>query len=154
MLIRNALETDIPALAELYGKMYDTLGDCGFPYALDTETLADVLKTLCKSRLCCLLTAEEEGKAVGFISAALLRLDRKLKNEDSAPVGIVNDVFVLPELRGRGVAAALCDAAEDWMRENGAKTVRAEVVSGNRGALGFWKKRGCTDLYTVVSRGL
>ena len=154
MLIRNALESDVPVIGELYEKMYDTLRDCGFPYALDAEALADVLKTLCKSRLCCLLAAEDESRIVGFISAALLRLDRKLKNEDSAPVGIINDVFVLPELRGRGIASALCDAAEDWMRESGAKTVRAEVVSGNTGAFGFWKKRGCSDLYTVVSRGL
>lgn len=154
MVIRKAEERDIPEIVRLHGEMYETLARCGFPYALDDEALLEVIATLQRSRLCCLMVAEEEGRVVGFISAALTRLDRKLKNEDKSPVGIINDVYTVPEVRGRGTAAALCAAAEDWMRENGVLRCRAEIVSGNENAFAFWKKLGYTDMYTVVSKEL
>ncbi|MGW0712416.1 GNAT family N-acetyltransferase [Streptomyces sp. NPDC002643] len=51
-------------------------------------------------------------------------------------------VFVRPELRGRGLAEALIEAAVEWAWRRGAERVRLMVHEGNPRAQGFYRKVG------------
>ena len=56
--------------------------------------------------------------------------------------GWVYYVATAPEARGRGVAAALMTAAEDWLRDRGCPKIELMVRDTNTAALGFYHRLG------------
>lgn len=71
---------------------------------------------------------------------------------DAADTGIVNlfQMWVAPEARGRGVAAALVDEAVAWARSTGARLVRLGVVSDNHAARQLYLRKGFGKVGTPV----
>jgi GNAT superfamily N-acetyltransferase len=63
---------------------------------------------------------------------------------DAEDAGIVNlfQMWVAPEARGRGVAAALVDEAVAWARAIEARSVRLGVVCGNEAAIQLYLRKG------------
>jgi ribosomal protein S18 acetylase RimI-like enzyme len=63
---------------------------------------------------------------------------------DAEDAGIVNlfQMWVAPEARGRGVAAALLDEAVAWARSIGARLVQLGVVCDNRAAVQLYTRAG------------
>ena len=55
-------------------------------------------------------------------------------------------VWVAPEARGQGVAAALLDAALDWARGRGARAMQLGVVCGNDAARRLYERAGFRDI--------
>ncbi|MGJ9416843.1 GNAT family N-acetyltransferase [Massilia sp. CMS3.1] len=51
-------------------------------------------------------------------------------------------MWVAPEARGKGVAAALLDAALDWARARGARAMALGVVCGNDAARRLYERAG------------
>ncbi|MEG1633449.1 MAG: GNAT family N-acetyltransferase [Oscillospiraceae bacterium] len=147
--IRPAAEGDIDALLALYGSLYDTLRGFGLPFELSPHELRQILAVMVKSKLCRLLIAEENGETLGFISAAVTRMDRKLRFEGGNLIGTVNDICVSPACRGTGLAARLLSEAEDWFRASGAAVAECDILCGNLPAQGFWRKQGYTELALV-----
>jgi aminoglycoside 6'-N-acetyltransferase I len=52
---------------------------------------------------------------------------------DSSPVAYLEGWYVDPDLRGRGVGAALVQAAEDWARAHGYVELASDAELGNVG---------------------
>ena len=63
---------------------------------------------------------------------------------DAEDAGIVNlfQMWVAPEARGRGVAAALVDEAVAWARSIQARLVRLGVVCSNQAAIQLYTRKG------------
>ncbi|MFC5552000.1 GNAT family N-acetyltransferase [Massilia aerilata] len=63
---------------------------------------------------------------------------------DAADAGIVNlfQMWVAPEARGRGVAAALVDEAVAWAGSIGARLVQLGVVTDNQAAIQLYLRKG------------
>ena len=63
---------------------------------------------------------------------------------DASDAGRVNlfQVWVAPECRGHGVAAALLDAAIAWARSRNARTMQLGVVCGNDAARRLYERAG------------
>jgi ribosomal protein S18 acetylase RimI-like enzyme len=82
----------------------------------------------------CPLVAEADDTMLGLLWA-------KCDTEDA---GIVNlfQMWVAPEARGRGVAAALVDEAVAWARSIQARLVRLGVVSSNQAAIQLYMRKG------------
>jgi L-amino acid N-acyltransferase YncA len=154
MVIRKAQETDCGALLELYRDLYGTLNGLGLPFDLQPEELAGILPVMLKAKLCCIGVAEEEGRILGFVSAGINRMDRKLQYTDQVLLGIINDIYVSPALRGKGVSAELLGFAEEWLRQNEVKLVECCVIMENRPSDAFFKKNGYRDLSRVLYKTL
>lgn len=94
----------------------------------------------------CPLVAESAGPD-GAIADMLGLLWAKCDAEDA---GIVNlfQMWVAPEARGRGVAAALVDEAVAWARSIRAHTVRLGVVCSNQAAIRLYLRKGFRDVGT------
>jgi ribosomal protein S18 acetylase RimI-like enzyme len=84
----------------------------------------------------CPLVAETEadGAMLGLVWAKC----------DAEDAGIVNlfQMWVAPEMRGRGAASALLDEAVAWARSIGARLVRLGVVVDNQAALQLYIRKG------------
>ncbi len=80
--------------------------------------------------------------------------------DPAQPVGYVEGWFVLPELRGRGIGAALMRAAEDWARTHGAREIASDALIDNEpsqlahAALGFEVVDRCVHLRKSSSNPL
>ena len=80
------------------------------------------------------LVAELAGTAVGLAWA-------KVDAQEASRVNLFQ-VWVAPEARGHGAAAALLGAALEWARDRGARTMQLGVVCGNDAARRLYERAG------------
>ena len=89
-----------------------------------------------------LLSAWLEGRRVGgavvaFRTPAMFMLDGR------SDLALLWDLRVAPEVRRRGVGAALFAATESWARARGCRQLKIETQSINVPACRFYASRGC-----------
>ena len=65
-----------------------------------------------------------------------------------------SDLGVRGEHRRRGVATALLEAAQSWVRDRGVSRIEIQVAHGNREGQAFWRARGFGDLMDVLHKRL
>lgn len=101
---------------------------------LPDETWAARVAKSAVSGIDCALVAQQDGLLVGLLWA----------KEDAQEAGRVNlfQMWVAPECRGQGVAAALLDAALGWIRERGTRVVHLGVNDANGGAVRLYERAG------------
>lgn len=136
MIIRQlAAADDLSQAADLLFRFFAEEG-----FDADRERIAANARTMAALETCCLLVAEEQGRAVGV---ATVSLEFGIEYGWWAEMG---DLYVVPERRGQGISRALVSAAEAFLRERGAAgyqvtvTPHAETHHGLRrfyAALGF-----------------
>ena len=102
---------------------------------------ASFLRSQLKDDEVVVLVAEDAagGGGVGYVYAALEPLSWK-ELRDAA--GFIHDVVVAPEARRRGIAAALLEAATDWLREQGAPRVLLWTAEPNAEAQRVFERLG------------
>jgi len=86
----------------------------------------------------CVLIAEVEGTPSGLVWA-------KVDATDPVSVNLFQ-MWVTPEARGRGVGNALLQAALDWARQYGARSVKLGVTCGDTAALRLYQRAGFVAL--------
>jgi len=64
--------------------------------------------------------------------------------------GLVTDLFVKPEYRGRGVGERALAIVDEYCRSVGIATVELQVVEDNREAQAFYRKIGFKNLKRIV----
>jgi GNAT superfamily N-acetyltransferase len=66
---------------------------------------------------------------------------------DADDAGIVNlfQMWVAPEARGHGIAAALLDDSVAWARSIGARLVKLGVVCSNQAAIQLYRRKGFSN---------
>ena len=122
MLIRRARKEDYAAFAAIEAACpgFPAWGEKGF--AAEEGNRNSVT-----------LAAEFDGAAVGFINFWVLR-----------PQVQLNTLAVKPELRRRGVAAALVGKLCEYARKSLCTDIDLEVNEHNAGAIAFYQKLGFT----------
>lgn len=83
------------------------------------------------------LLAELEGKAVAFT-----QLFPSFSSVRAGRSWILNDLYVHPDARRRGIARALLQAAADFARADGAIRLELETDPGNRSAQALYRHMG------------
>jgi len=89
-----------------------------------------------------------DGAPIGY---AVARLDA-LRNGKA--LGVVEDIFVLPEGRAVAVGEALIDQVVAWCRDHGCMGIDALVLPGNRDTKNFFETFGFTARALVVHHRL
>ena len=92
--------------------------------------------------------AEADGAPVGLLTAHLYA---PAPTFQPAVMVYVDDLYLAPGARGRGVAGRLMDEARAWAYANRATEIRAGVLAVNRAARAFWEKQGAAAFSVVVS---
>lgn len=86
-----------------------------------------------------LLALDADGGGLGFT-----HLFPSFTSVGTARLFVLNDLFVAPAARGRGVGAALLGAAEAHAREAGAVRLVLQTATDNRPAQRLYERRGWT----------
>ena len=138
IFIRSATEKDVPVIFALIKELaeYEKLAD-------QIKTTEDELrKTLFgKDRFVEILLAEYDNKIVG---QALF-----LKNFSTflgKPGIYLEDLYVKPDLRGKGIGKALLDKIISIAKERNYGRVEWSVLDWNESAIDFYKKMGAEIL--------
>ncbi len=146
--IRSASAADIEPLLAMTARMYRK----DFLYTFDPGAARPVLETQLASKLCLTLVAEGESGLAGFISVMLKKPDRRFTMDGR--LGRVSDIYVEPPMRGQGVAGALLEAAETWMRENGVSLCECDVMRDNERGNAFWREKGYGEMAILRGKSL
>jgi GNAT superfamily N-acetyltransferase len=135
--IRRAEATDADValaapLFDAYRRFYDRPSDL----ALAREFLADRLWAE-DSVVFLAFEAVGAAEAVGFA-----QLYPSWSSVAARPIWILNDLFVAPAARGRGVGHALLERCRQLAVETGAQRLMLETLAGNTGAQRLYESLG------------
>ena len=134
MVVRPAEREDRPQLLELI-KGYFAFYQTPFPAGSKVEELLDLLQR--DPGLGVQLVAEEGGRLQGFASLYAcidtLVADRIL---------VMNDLFVDPSSRNRGIGAVLFEASLAYATENGYARLDWVTAADNQDAQRFYDRHG------------
>lgn len=138
-LVERAGEGDVPLLVDLMGRFY-----AESHHALDRRRAGESFGRLLRSEsLGRAWIARREAEAVGYVVLTL-----RHSMEHGALAGFIDDLFVLPGARRKGVGSALLRTLFDACRQLEVSAVQVEVGSGNAAASGLYREFGlvpCTD---------
>jgi len=134
VVVRQAEREDRPQLLELI-KGYFAFYRVPFPTDSKVERLLDLLEG--DPGLGVQLVADEGGRLQGFAS-----LYACLDTLVAKRILIMNDLFVDPSLRSRGIGAALFDASLAYATEHGYARLDWVTAGDNHDAQRFYDRHG------------
>ena len=146
--VRPAAPGDIPQLLALVRRYWDYEHIGGFD-ALHLELLLQRL--LAEPRLGAACVAETEGRLAGYLIAVTV-----LSLEHGGLMAEIDEFFVLPEARTRGVGTRLLEAAEAALAARGCPRLQLQLSVGNAAAREFYEHRGyrARDGYRLLDKAL
>lgn len=133
MLIRPARPSDANDIARLTAQL---------GYDVETRHVADRLSRVLGRPQHCLMVAEVDGRAAGWLHAAVAEY------LEADPFVVVGGLVVDSGHRAQGIGRALMDAAEQWTREQGCSVVRLSSSTPRTGAHRFYERLGYTNIKT------
>lgn len=134
--IRPAGGPDVPALVALMTAFYAEAG-----YPLPPAPAGRAFHALLDdARLGGVWLAEVDGEAVGHLVLTL-----GFSMEYGGLRGFVDDLYVRPAARGRGIGAALLAAARTACDARGVRALHVEVGPGNATARRLYARAGYVD---------
>jgi ribosomal protein S18 acetylase RimI-like enzyme len=132
--VREARLQDVERAAPLFDAYRNFYGQ-----APDLPRARDWLQQRLAGGEATLLLAESESELLGF---ALLY--PMWSSVSTAPILVLNDLFVAPQARRRGAARALLAAAAAHGRARGALRLVLETAADNHGAQALYRATGWT----------
>lgn len=137
MMIR-AKKQDIPAVAALAAQLFGSTA----------EELAEDFGKLIDSDGCAVFLLTAEDRPVGFAQCQLRR--DYVEGTYSSPVGYLEGIYILPEVRGQGCAKELLARCEQWAREQGCTEFASDCELDNDGSLAFHLKMGFAEANRII----
>ncbi len=129
--IRPVAEGDLPAVAALVEEL-------GYPTTIDQMRAR--LDRIARHPDHATLIAVADGRVVGMVGAFLTP-----SYEQDEPVGRLTAMVVSEPMQGRGIGARLVAAAEDWVRDRGARLMMLNSHSRRAGAHAFYRRLGYAE---------
>ncbi|MDR0637919.1 MAG: GNAT family N-acetyltransferase [Spirochaetaceae bacterium] len=135
--IRPAVEADVPLIVRLIRALAE------YEHLLDRVkvTEADLLRCLFRERVAETLIAEWKGEAVGF---ALFF--QTFSTFVGKPGLYIEDLFVLPAFRGRGLGKALVKEAAAIATERDCGRIEWSCLDWNEPSIRFYRSLGAQPL--------
>jgi GNAT superfamily N-acetyltransferase len=153
--IRAAVQGDIPQLLALIRRYWEFEGIAGFE-ALRIELLLKQLigapsPTAAAARGGCVWVAETDGRLVGYLIAVTV-----LSFEHRGLMAEIDELFVVPEARTRGVGRELIASLEQALASRGCVRLQLQLGVANTGARAFYRRLGfeARDGYALYDKPL
>lgn len=161
--MRPAVHSDVPRLVALYQAAVDELatmrggrvllGRSGRPDpvpATFTDQIDDEAQQI--------LVSWDAGVIVGYGSCRTHELEGSgpwaLSGSPPARIGSIEDLYVLPASRRRGIGRAITSALLEWCRAAGCTGTDAPALPGNRAMKSFFESAGFSARLLVMHRYL
>jgi len=140
--IRQVRKYEIEELADMWydlARMHEEIMD-GYELADNPrERYKDFIKEGIEKEGMVTFVAEKDDELVGFVNTVLRKRPPFFAKRD---VGLILDLFVKNDERGKGIGSTLVEAAEMWIKNRGVKLAVLTVSPANPVALDFWNNKG------------
>jgi ribosomal protein S18 acetylase RimI-like enzyme len=134
LTIRRALASDVPALTHLLGELFAEAAEFTPDADAQRRGLAAIISDPAAGTI---LVAEEHGRTV-----AMANLLYTISTAKGGRMGILDDLAVERELRGRGIGTRLLTAAVQAARDDGCLVLKLLVEHDNAAALSLYRRLG------------
>ena len=145
--IRPATQDDMNAMVALLQALFALEVDFRPDPGRQRQGLARLLEGCGKHR--CILVAEKDHQVIAMATVQVL-----ISTAQGGPVGLVEDVVVREDCRGRGVGRLLMDALVAWSVDRSLTRLQLLADRGNAPALGFYRRIGWQTTHLVGLRYL
>ncbi|MCR6670381.1 aminoglycoside 6'-N-acetyltransferase [Devosia ginsengisoli] len=132
--------------AEAWAAMREALWPNGGDHGTHEEDVARLLAE--PGDTVNLIARNESGKPAGFAEASL-RHDY-VNGCDTSPVAFLEGIYVVPAMRGQGVARALVAAVQAWAQAQGCSELASDAALDNLGSQQMHKALGFAETQRVV----
>ncbi len=149
MSIRLATLDDVAAVSALYGEFFAFHAELQPGYSRATKETGSYPAHIITSENEDLIVAEADAAIVGFLH---ILEDTTPPYDSVVPHRFAEcvDLFVAPEHRKRGIAAALLNTAKNWAKSRRLDYIELKVVAGNKNAIHFYSRQGFhTAMHTM-----
>lgn len=136
VIVRKAELRDIDAMVELLN--YLLTEDGGLPIVEDK--LRAGIKLVIESDIADYFVAEFDGRVAGMCC-----LHRFISSVQGGYVGVVEDVVVFEEYKGRGIANKMMSHMEKFAKDIGLTRLSLQVLKDNDPAISLYKKHNWED---------
>jgi GNAT superfamily N-acetyltransferase len=150
MKIVRAQEAHVPEITELWKELMDYHRQLDGFYSRreDAEDNFHMYLRDCMDASDCLaIVAVENGRALGYSVSSISSHPPVLEIEE---YGLIRDMAVGSEYRGRGIGSALLMETLDWFSEKGIERIELHVAAGNPIGNSFWSKHGFKDYEHIL----
>jgi len=144
-IIRPARLDDIDSLTKLVSELFEIESD----FYPDSGRQRKGLNLLLEDKRSIILAAEKEGKVVGMCSVQTV-----ISTAEGGPAGLLEDLIISAEERGKGIGKALLDEAGIWAYNQGITRLQLLFESDNEGARDFYNKLGWLNTKLICRRKL
>ena len=156
VIVRPATAADLPRIGRLGALLVEAHYNIDAKRFLATRTrtpldYASFLETQLGRPDVAVLVADENGDVIGYAYAAVEGYDYMSLR---GPAGVVHDVLVEPESRGRGVGRLLLDSALAFLQARGAPRVVLTTAEGNETAERLFARAGFRRTMIEMTREL
>lgn len=135
LTIRHATVADLDRLAPLFDA-YRVF----YAQPSDLPRARDFLEQRLSQSQSTVLLAQLDGSAAGFTQLYPL-----FSSVRTAPLWLLNDLYVAPQVRRRGVAQGLLQAAADFAKAQGAAGLMLETARDNTAARALYRAAGWSE---------
>ena len=146
--IREAARGDVPRVCELIGQYWQFEAIEGF----DRRRIASLLEQILASRNLGIVWVAQDGDAlVGYLVAVLV-----MSLEHQGLMAEIDEFFVAPAARAKGVGRQLLLAAEEGLTQAGCVRLQLQLGTENVAARGFYEQHGYEprDGYELMDKAL
>lgn len=141
--VRRATEADYPVWAKMLAALHPGQSAHTFLNEIrDLVALSDPYVAF--------LAFDKPDQPCGMIDA---RLRNYAEGAPRLHAAYVEDLWVVPEARGRGVARALLAAVEQWAREQGADWLGSDTAPDNHASRAWHRAAGFAEIEQLVVFG-
>ena len=109
-------------------------------YAPDPDALAELVEALLVSQFSDFLLAEVDGQALG-----VMQINYRLSTWEVAPYAAIEDFYLVPQLRGRGVGTRMLDYACARAEGRGSKFIQAALRPDEQAARRLYEQFGFSN---------
>jgi GNAT superfamily N-acetyltransferase len=85
-----------------------------------------------------ILVAEEHGELIGFVTGMVVDIVPEMFVDERA--GMIGDIYVMAETRGKGIGKALMQVMKDWFKLRGVTYYEWSVATANHSGIRFWQE--------------
>jgi ribosomal protein S18 acetylase RimI-like enzyme len=144
VIIRRAKSSDIPHLVDLLRDLFSIEADFEFDAGLQEQGLCMLLQS---PETRCIMVAETDNNVVGMCTAQLV-----VSTAKGGFSGLIEDMVIRHEYRGKGLGSRLLDAVEKWCFSSGTRRIQLMADKNNKKALRFYSKYGWQNTQLICLR--
>ncbi len=155
-VVRRALTSDLPPLGRLGALLVEAHHELDSRRFLAAShrtaaAYASFLSTKLEDPDAAILVAEVHAEVIGYAYAAIEGYDYLSLR---GPAGVLHDLIVDPQHRGRGVGGLLIKAAMAYLKARGAPRIVLSTAEGNQAAQRLFARMGFRRTMVEMTREL